>query len=161
MERPGGRIPSRRTGRESAPVTDGVAPAVAVVAAVIVRDGRVLLCHRCPDRQWYPNVWDFPGGHVEAGESATTALVRELREELGIAITEPSSPEFCRLVTSRFDMRIWVVEEWAGALVNAAPTEHDAVEWMSADAVAGLALADDTYPSLIARALLVVHNGPS
>jgi hypothetical protein len=39
-----------------------------IVAAVLVRDGRVLLCHRSPGREWFPNVWDLPGGHVEADE---------------------------------------------------------------------------------------------
>lgn len=48
-----------------------------------------------------------------------------------------------------------------GVLVNAARKEHDAVEWVSAAALAGLALVDVMYPSLIARALAVVHNGPS
>ena len=36
-----------------------------VVAALLVRADRVLLCHRSPDRRWFPDVWDFPGGHVE------------------------------------------------------------------------------------------------
>ena len=37
-----------------------------VVAGVLIRDGHVLLCHRSPAREWYPDVWDLPGGHVEA-----------------------------------------------------------------------------------------------
>jgi len=44
-----------------------------------VRDGCVLLCHRHPNRQWYPNVWDVPGGHIEADESPTacSSLAKE------------------------------------------------------------------------------------
>ncbi|MEX2261197.1 MAG: (deoxy)nucleoside triphosphate pyrophosphohydrolase [Bryobacteraceae bacterium] len=55
-----------------------------VVAAVIERDGRILICQRKPD-QLHPLKWEFPGGKVEAGESAPGALLRELREELDIA----------------------------------------------------------------------------
>jgi 8-oxo-dGTP diphosphatase len=58
-----------------------------VAAAVLVRDdGRVLLAQRLPGTP-YPGYWEFPGGKLEAGESAHDALVRELDEELGIRIT--------------------------------------------------------------------------
>jgi len=60
-----------------------------VVAAAIVRDDTVLLCHHHPDREWYPNVWDVPREHINPGEPAIDALVRELREELGIEVTRP------------------------------------------------------------------------
>jgi 8-oxo-dGTP diphosphatase len=124
-----------------------------VVAALVVRDGRVLLCHRSPERQWYPDVWDLTGGHVEAGESPARALVRELREELGVTITEPSGPEVARLVTATFDMRVWLVEAWTGDLANTAPAEHDRIDWFEASELAGLRLALDSYVSLITRVL--------
>jgi 8-oxo-dGTP diphosphatase len=59
-----------------------------VAAGVLARDGRVLLCRRRADRDWFPGVRDFPGGHLEAGETAEKALVRECAEELGVEITE-------------------------------------------------------------------------
>jgi 8-oxo-dGTP diphosphatase len=59
-----------------------------VVGAVLVDRSRVLLCHRRPDRAWYPDVWDLPGGHLEPGESSLAALGRECREELGIDVLE-------------------------------------------------------------------------
>jgi 8-oxo-dGTP diphosphatase len=56
-----------------------------VVAAAIERDGRYLAARRTkPD--WAAGRWEFPGGKVEAGESETDALVREIREELGVTI---------------------------------------------------------------------------
>lgn len=58
-----------------------------VVCGLLIHDGRVLLGHRSPQKRWYPNVWDFPGGHIEPGEAAHEALRRELREELGITVT--------------------------------------------------------------------------
>ncbi len=54
-----------------------------VVAAIIERDGRVLICQRTRE-QAHPLQWEFPGGKVEAGESPDDALARELEEELGI-----------------------------------------------------------------------------
>ena len=57
-----------------------------VVAALITRDSKLLVCQR---KRNDSNAlrWEFPGGKVEAGESATEALARELHEELGIAAT--------------------------------------------------------------------------
>jgi 8-oxo-dGTP diphosphatase len=62
--------------------------AVLVVAAVLLRaDGTVLLAQRPPGRP-SAGFWEFPGGKVEEGEALAAALVRELREELGIIVQE-------------------------------------------------------------------------
>jgi 8-oxo-dGTP diphosphatase len=58
-------------------------PGVRVVAAVIERDSKVLICQRKADAR-HPLKWEFPGGKVEPGEDDRAALARELREELGI-----------------------------------------------------------------------------
>ena len=54
-----------------------------VVAAVVVRAGKILVCQRRADGA-HPMKWEFPGGKVEAGEEPSAALARELEEELGI-----------------------------------------------------------------------------
>ncbi len=56
---------------------------IRVVAALIVREGRVLLDRR-PDRGRHAGLWEFPGGKVDPGETDAEALARELREELGV-----------------------------------------------------------------------------
>jgi 8-oxo-dGTP diphosphatase len=56
---------------------------VDVVAAVIERAGLILIGQRKP-RGRHALKWEFPGGKVEPGEGSRDALVRELREELGI-----------------------------------------------------------------------------
>ncbi len=59
---------------------------IVVAAAVIIEDGRVLLTQRKTGTH-LAGAWEFPGGKVEAGEDPRAALVRELREELGIDAT--------------------------------------------------------------------------
>ena len=54
-----------------------------VVAAIIQRDGRVLIGQR-KDLGHHPLKWEFPGGKVEPGETPEAALIRELQEELGV-----------------------------------------------------------------------------
>jgi 8-oxo-dGTP diphosphatase len=54
-----------------------------VVAALILRDSRILVCQRRRDDS-HALQWEFPGGKVEPGELPQEALVRELREELGV-----------------------------------------------------------------------------
>lgn len=54
-----------------------------VVAGILERNGKILICRRRPD-QSHALQWEFPGGKVEPGESPEDALVRELSEELGI-----------------------------------------------------------------------------
>lgn len=56
-----------------------------VAAALVEADGRILLQQRAPGRAM-AGLWEFPGGKVESDELPEAALVRELREELGIAI---------------------------------------------------------------------------
>ena len=60
---------------------------MAVAVGVIERAGCVLIAHRTPDRH-QGGRWEFPGGKLAAGESAHAALVRELREELGIEVKQ-------------------------------------------------------------------------
>lgn len=55
----------------------------AVMAAVVQREGRYMICRRGPGRR-LEGVWEFPGGKLEAGETPEQGLARELREELKI-----------------------------------------------------------------------------
>jgi 8-oxo-dGTP diphosphatase len=64
----------------------GQAPLRTVVAALITRETKLLICQRKRGDSFALR-WEFPGGKVESGESLAEALARELREELGVAAT--------------------------------------------------------------------------
>ncbi len=108
---------------------------VEVVVGALIRDGRVLLVHRRPDKRANPDVWDLPGGVVEDGESELEALARELHEELGVQIATDTVSHLCRLTAGPADeparLSAWLVGAWDGTPSNVAPEEHDGVAWFS------------------------------
>jgi 8-oxo-dGTP diphosphatase len=91
-----------------------------VVAALIVRNGKLLICQRTK-HQPMPLQWEFPGGKVEAGEELPAALARELEEELGIQADV--GPQVAR-VQHRYrnggavELRFFRVEKYAGEIDN-------------------------------------------
>ncbi|MGH1491651.1 MAG: NUDIX hydrolase [Acidimicrobiales bacterium] len=114
-----------------------------VVAAVLYRDGQVLLCHRRPELEWYPDVWDLPGGHVDDGETSAEALVRELHEELGVQISPPRwDAVFDAAIGDDTHLTVWAIDEWSGDVTNRAPEEHDRLGWFQQSELATLTLAD-------------------
>lgn len=124
-----------------------------IVAGVMIKGGRILLCHRSPHRRWYPDVWDLPGGHVEPGETSTEALKRELLEELGVSVHSLARHPLDWVCTPEFEMDIWPVADWHGTPANLVPEEHDAIAWFTADELTTLELAHDSYLALLRTAL--------
>lgn len=127
-------------------------PITEVVAAVLTQpDGRVLLAQRPPGKV-YAGYWEFPGGKVEPGETLQTALVRELREELGISVN-PS----CRWITRVFEyphamvrLNFFRVFEWQG---EPHPHEGQVFSWQLPDAVTVTPLLPANFPILKALSL--------
>lgn len=91
-----------------------------VVAAIIVQNGRILVCQRTR-HQTMPLKWEFPGGKIEEGEQPVQALQRELQEELGIdaEIGEEISRICHQYPTgARVELRFFVVRNYRGELQN-------------------------------------------
>jgi 8-oxo-dGTP pyrophosphatase MutT (NUDIX family) len=121
----------------------------------VLRNSRtVLMCHRHPGRAWFPNVWDFPGGHVGDAETLPQALVRELYEELGVVIDEPTGPPDAVIETESESTRltVWVID-YSGPVINRSPAEHDELRWVSLRELADLEVADKAYLALVRDAL--------
>jgi 8-oxo-dGTP diphosphatase len=115
-----------------------------VAVAVIRHEGEALLCHRSATREWFPDCWDIVGGHIERGESAEAAIVRECREELGIT-ARTVQPIPVHFDDPAITMHAFVIDAWEGEITNRAPEEHDKVEWFAPDGLHGLNLADPRF----------------
>ena len=91
---------------------------IEVSAAVLQRpDGSFLLAQRPPGKIW-AGYWEFPGGKIEPGETPYHALVRELREELGIEVGT-AYPWITRVFTyphATVRLNFFRVMEWRGEL---------------------------------------------
>jgi len=91
-----------------------------VVAALIIKDGRILVCQRTR-HQTMPLKWEFPGGKIEAGEQPREALHRELDEELGIDATigeEVSRIRHQYKTGNSVELRFHAVHEYRGEIEN-------------------------------------------
>ena len=100
-----------------------------VVAAVVERDGRIMLCQRRPGVH-NGLKWEFPGGKLEAGESPEAALARELREELDV---EARVGRVRDAVYHRYADRDVLVLFYRCEIIGGEPRPLDcnAVEWVA------------------------------
>lgn len=103
-----------------------------VVAAVLINpQGKVLLAQR-PEGKRLAGKWEFAGGKVEDGETPESAIIRELREELGIDILVDDLENFWFLSHPypEFDfhllMPVYICRKWQGI---PQPLEHSALRW--------------------------------
>jgi A/G-specific adenine glycosylase len=105
---------------------------VRAVLAVVRRGGRYLIQRR-PERGLLAGLWEFPGGKVEAGESALRALGREVREELGVELGRAKYLCEVRHAYTRFQVRL---EAWECEL-RAAPAPRPDRRWVGLKSLRG------------------------
>jgi len=103
---------------------------VVVAAALIDRDGRVLLQQRSQNRSM-AGLWEFPGGKVEEGETPEAALIRELNEELGIetesACLAPAAFASEPVGNRHMLLLLYICRKWHG---TPAALDADALKWV-------------------------------
>ena len=124
---------------------------IRVVAAVVERDGHFLVCRR-PAHKRHGDLWEFPGGKLEAGETIQAAARRELFEELGVATLSCGDQLFAiDDPDSQFVIEFHRVEFHGEPVCM----EHSALAWVSLPDLLSLDLA----PSDRRFALFLVQHG--
>jgi len=111
-----------------------------VAVAVIINNDKQILIAKRHDHLHQGGKWEFPGGKVEENESTKDALIREIKEEVGIEIKEASP-----LTILDYDygdkfvsLDVWIVTEFIG---NATGVEEQEIRWENV-----LNLANYTFP---------------
>ena len=106
---------------------------VEVVAAVIWKDGKFLICQR-PENKARGLLWEFVGGKVEAGESKEQALKRECEEELNIEIYV--GEQFAEVTHEYSDITVHLTV-FGATICRGEPQliEHNAIRWISPDEI--------------------------
>ncbi|WP_060651856.1 (deoxy)nucleoside triphosphate pyrophosphohydrolase [Rhodococcus pyridinivorans] len=115
---------SASTSSASTPAPDGH-----VVAGAVIRDGRVLLAQRTRPVD-LAGLWELPGGKAEPGESVEAALVRELREELGVEVRGAERLGVAVPLAGGRELCAYRVELVSG---DPEPLDHAALRWVDAD----------------------------
>jgi 8-oxo-dGTP diphosphatase len=120
---------------------------VKVVAAIIENDHQEILCALRSPKMSIPNMWEFPGGKVEADEDIYSALKREIEEEL-----------HCQIETK--DLHNDIVHEYETFIINLiaikckiirgtpTPTEHSKLIWLKRENLASLVWAPADIPAV-------------
>ncbi|MFI5336862.1 MAG: (deoxy)nucleoside triphosphate pyrophosphohydrolase [Opitutales bacterium] len=118
---------------------------IPVVCAVIERDGTVLVAQR-PAHKHLARQWEFPGGKVEAGEAPAAAIVREIREELGVEfVVGRALPSFTHAYAEVIEMIPFVGRLGPGSPEPRA-LEHLAIRWVPPAELTALDLAPADHP---------------
>jgi 8-oxo-dGTP diphosphatase len=106
-----------------------------VAVALVDVDQRVLIAQRPPGKT-LAGLWEFPGGKIDAGERPEDALIRELREELGVEVKEPCLAPLT-FASHAYDdfhllMPLYICRKWQGF---AQAREGQALKWVAAKAL--------------------------
>lgn len=125
-----------------------------VAAALVGADGRIFMQRRRAEAEM-GGLWEFPGGKMEAGESPEAALVRELEEELAIAVAPASLVPVACAGNDQLAILLYATRLWTGEPLC---LEADALDWVPPEALASLAMPPLDYP-LVARLLARLDKG--
>ena len=104
---------------------------IVVAVALIDREGRVLLSQR-PEGKEMAGLWEFPGGKVDPEETPESAIVREIKEELGIDIESACLAPFSFASENSGDfhllMPLFLCRKWAGIPIS---MEGQSIRWVN------------------------------
>ncbi|WP_368937164.1 (deoxy)nucleoside triphosphate pyrophosphohydrolase [Bacillus sp. SH8-8] len=120
---------------------------ISVVGAVIFNENNEVLCALRSPTMTLPNYWEFPGGKINKGEEPQVALVREIKEELGCAITvdekvEEIEYEYETIIVHLTTYKAQILEGIPKAL------EHTELKWVSVKDLNNLNWAPADIPTV-------------
>ena len=138
---------------------------VEYACALPIRGQSVLMGMRSPHRQNWPSCWDTIGGHLEPGESADQALIRELQEEIGVT---PTAFQPCGTIeTTETDgvtpalWHLFTVTGWDGGEPRITNDEHSEIRWFDFGSAQELSpLASEAYRPVFARLAVLFAAAP-
>ncbi|MFJ5140829.1 (deoxy)nucleoside triphosphate pyrophosphohydrolase [Streptomyces sp. NPDC088707] len=120
-------------------------PVVVVVAGALYDRGRLLAARRSAPVE-LAGRWELPGGKLEPGESPEEALVRELREELGVEV-EPGER-----IPGEWPLKPgYVLRVWTARLLSGEPRpleDHDALRWLTRSELDSVDWLDQDRPAV-------------
>lgn len=130
------------------------------VVAVVVRQGRFLVIERSA-MVAAPGAYCFPGGGIEPGETEEGALVRELREELGVA-AQPVARVWRNVTPWQVELAWWTAAIDVEAEISPAPQEVASVHWLAAPEIVrlpGLLASNREFLAALARGEIELPPG--
>lgn len=106
-------------------------------AVAVIRDGEKVLIIRRSQFVVAPGAYCFPGGGIEPGETEIEALIRELREELGVEAV-PQRRLWWSVTPWQLELSWWLVELAPPVTLVPAPAEVESVHWQTLEEIAAL-----------------------
>lgn len=121
---------------------------VHVVGAIILNENNEIFCAQRSPEMSLPNLWEFPGGKIEVGETKEQALVREIKEELNCEIKVFEQVEDTTYEYETFIVRL---ETFYAKVIDGTPTisEHSASTWLHRNEIQVLDWAAADIPAVI------------
>ena len=107
---------------------------IRVTAAIIEKEGKILIAKRKAGDDLFAGLWEFPGGKIEEGETPEECIARELKEELDIEV------KVGKLISSNkhkyphgiFELLAYRIKHISGAMIL---NDHDEIKWVTVDEI--------------------------